>query len=184
MFNRQDPLEYKSITTLTHNDGSSSFLTFRETVRLRTEIDEAVKQKIIYFWEKRRIRFADRSEKILWGKRGSIWWNMVTFDMSKLKSDLTIIIDPKKRCVECVLEVNTKFQHITPMNAAYFAEEMSAFSSYLRNNDEKLQEWKDFKKKYRKSNLMWVLGVLLMASILGILSGLLEGLFALLRGIN
>lgn len=180
MFNEQDPLEYKNITTLTHNDGNKYSLTFREKVQLATEIDELVRRKVIEFWEKRRIKFDSQAGNRLYGRRGSIWWNMVTFDMSKLKTELTITFDDKARCVECEVDVNTQHQHITLTDQEYFTEELNSFASYLKNNDERQAEWKDFKKRHRRSNLLWVLAIIAIAAILGSISGAIKGIMDLI----
>lgn len=42
------------------------------------------------------------------GRRGSLWWNLVAFDVVRLKTDLTLVMQPDR--VRCKLELNSSFQ--------------------------------------------------------------------------
>jgi hypothetical protein len=150
----QELLKDKDVT-VTVSDKPGFDLQIRKVVELSAPLPANLKDNVRHFWEKRRITFLDESEGTLMGMRGSKLWNAVTFDMSKLRSDLSIVFNQQAGTIECVLDVNTSLQQITPMNQMYFVEEMSVFESYLKAGDEQEEAWKEFKQEYSKDNRRW-----------------------------
>jgi hypothetical protein len=120
--------------------------------------NETLLAKAITYWQKRRVVFTEISEDMLIGRRGSLWWNLVTFDMSKLRTELTVKWLAHGNKIECVLEVNTFAQTLTPWNIVYFRLEMETFESFLLNGDLKAKNWENFKRLSRNANRDWLLG--------------------------
>lgn len=59
------------------------------------------------YWSPRRFSLRARGTTIS-GTRGSLWWNLVAFDVTRLKSDLALVLRPD--LVRCKLELNSSFQ--------------------------------------------------------------------------
>lgn len=151
-------------------------LSVQQIISLSPPLPKTVSQEIAQFWQQRRVIFSEISDNVLLGKRGSLWWNAITFDMSKLRADLTIHLDKEKGTIRCLLDVKTTLQQITPMNQQYWVEEMVAFKSFLQSGDEKKEEWEEFKEEYRKANRHWVWGFAITAGIAVIVSQMVGGL--------
>ncbi|HEU0172894.1 MAG TPA: hypothetical protein VFV58_01420 [Blastocatellia bacterium] len=177
----KDPLDYKEIITLFPTEEQPFQLTIKKKARLNRGFNDEVISRIVQFWEKRRIRFGEISGDTLNGKRGSLWWNAMTFDMSKLKADLTIFLLREKRIIECLMTVDTRFQKISPMNRAYFEMEMDAFSAYLLRGEDYEEEWRVFNATHRKDNLRWVARYIIAALIIAAIYGSFEWLMWMLR---
>jgi hypothetical protein len=177
----KDPLDYKEIITLFPTEDLPWQLSVKKTVRLKTDLNDEVISRIVQFWERRRIRFEEMSGNALNGKRGSLWWNLVTFDQSKLKADLMILLSPEKRSVECLMVVNTRFRHITSMGQAYFETEMNAFSAFLRRGEDYKEEWRTFKAALRKDTWKWIVTYIIAALITCAISGVFEWLWWMIR---
>jgi hypothetical protein len=185
MMNRDKLVPAENIM-ISESETPGFHLSVRHTVSLPTPLPKTITNEIAQFWQQRRVTFSAISDKVMYGQRGSLWWNAITFDMSKLRSDLTVTLDKEEGKVECLLDVKTTLQQITPMNQMYWVEEMTAFESYLQAGDERTEEWAEFQKEYRKDNKRWVWGIVITAGIAVILSqvavGLMTWLFSLLTG--
>lgn len=120
--------------------------------------DDLLKRKAIDFWSRRRVVFSETSASLLVGKRGSILGNLISFDMSKLISRITISVSPQDE-VECALSVNTVFQQITDYNRAWWDLELETFESFLLRNDELEERWKAFGVKYNRASWAWALSL-------------------------
>jgi hypothetical protein len=161
---------------ISQSENPGFHLSVRHTVSLPTPLPKTITNEIAQFWQQRRVIFSAISDNLLYGQRGSLWWNAITFDMSKLRSDLTITLDKEEGKVECLLDVKTTLQQITPMNQMYWVEEMTAFESYLQSGDEKAEEWAEFQNEYRKDNKRWVWGIIITVGITLFLSQVTVGL--------
>lgn len=120
--------------------------------------NETLRAKAITYWQQRRIVFTELSEDILIGRRGSLWWNLATLDVSKLRTEITIKRLPQSSKVECILDVNTFAQILTPWDATYLRLEMEIFESYLLNGDLQTKKLENFKQLYRPANRDWLRG--------------------------
>lgn len=89
-------------------------------------------------------------------KRGNLLGNLISFDMSKLMSKLTVSISPKNE-VHCILTVNTFMQIITDYNRAWWNLEMEIFKSFLLQTDEQDARWEKFKDNYKNAAIAWTL---------------------------
>ena len=120
--------------------------------------DEQAKKKFINFWQGRGVTFNEVTEKHLKGRRGSLWGNMTSYDMSKLLADLTISqIAPHE--ISCQLDVDTRGQDITEWNEGYWRLEMDTLESYLLCGDQKEAEWQQFRKDSRAAAWQWSLSL-------------------------
>lgn len=119
------------------------------------EWNEDIKQKIISFWENRRVVFYATDGDKLEGKRGNIWGNLTSFDMSKLMTKLTI---SRASPVDftCSMHVNTIMQDITEWNKAYWQYEMDTLESWLLHDDMKVNEWEEYSSGAREASVKWV----------------------------
>ena len=113
-----------------------------------------MKRKAIAFWSRRRVVFSETSGKTLVGRRGNLFGNLTSFDMSKLIAKLTVTISEQNE-VYCVLDVNTVLQQITEYNKAWWDLEMDTFESFLLHNDEQEEKWKKFGVHYKKAAWAW-----------------------------
>lgn len=120
------------------------------------EWNEQVKQKIMAFWHKRGIVFSQTNGDVLKGRRGSRWGNLTSFDMSKLRADLTIT-KTGPGDIGCVLDVNTRYQDITEWNEAYWRLEMDTLENYLLHDDQREEEWRQFRGASRAAAWQWSL---------------------------
>jgi len=165
MMNEEDLVTEENIT-ISQSEKRGFHLLVRQIVDLPAPLPETITHEIAHFWNQRRVTFSEISDNMMCGQRGSLWWNAITFDMSKLRSDLTINLDKEQGKIECLLDVKTTLQQITPMNQMYWVEEMTAFKSYLQSGDEKTEEWAEFQKEYRKDNKRWVWGIVITVGII------------------
>ena len=124
------------------------------TVRL-PEWSEELKTKAIRFWQQRRFRFDIVDGTTLTGRRGSIWGNLVSFDMSKLIACLTLTRVGDSNLM-CVLDVNPVLQTITEWNRAYWELEMDTLESWMLRDDLRQDEWSAFLRASRRASLLWV----------------------------
>jgi hypothetical protein len=116
--------------------------------------DDVVRRKAIDFWSRRGISFFESSETTLVGRRGSIFGNLVSFNMSDLLSSLWINISLKNE-VHCVLDVDTILQRITEYNRAWWDLEMETFESFLLRSDEQEAKWQAFLASHHNASLAW-----------------------------
>ena len=163
-------------------------LEVKTNVNLPAPQPKSIEKEIAQFWQQRRVEFLEISDHRMSGQRGSLWWNAITFDMSKLRSDLTVTLNKEAGKVECVLDVKTSLQQITPMNQQYWVEEMVAFESYLQSGDDKKNEWAEFQQDYSKDNKRWMWGIVITVGVAAIASQIagrfFPWLFGLLSGSN
>ena len=117
---------------------------------------EGTRQKLVSFWSERRFRFSDASAASLFAKRGHVLWNMVSYDMTRLRADLNIEPAQLDR-ISLVLTVHTVFQQITQWNRAFWELEMATCESFLLHDDRRDAEWVQFMKAHRKAALVWTL---------------------------
>jgi hypothetical protein len=123
--------------------------------------NETLRAKAITYWQERRIVFTEVSEDVLIGRRGSLWWNLVTFDVSKLRTELTIKRLTQRNAIECVLHVNTFAQTFTSWDATYLRLEMETFEGFLLNGDLQAKKWDNFKQLARRAKRDYFLDRLL-----------------------
>jgi hypothetical protein len=121
-----------------------------------TSWDESTRQKIVEFWEERGVVFSDTAGDVLRGKRGSLWGNLTSYDMSKLRSKLTVTRSGPTE-IECTLDVNTAMQRITDWNMAYWRLEMDTLESWLLSGDLKQEEWARHEVGAHKADVAWTL---------------------------
>lgn len=158
-------------------------LSVQTIVSLSAPLPKDIDMEIAQFWQQRRVVFSEISKHTMYGHRGSLWWNAITFDMSKLRSDLTVHLLQETGKVECVLDVKTTLQKITPMNRRYWVEEMIAFESYMQSKDDKPNDWSEFLQEYRKDNKRWVWGIAITVSVAMIVSHVVGGFLSWLLGL-
>jgi hypothetical protein len=116
--------------------------------------DETIRQRVLDFWSRRNIVFKKITGDTLIGKRGNLWGNLTSFDMSKLMAELSIKVSSENR-ISCVLEVNPFMQHITDWNKAWWNLEMESFESFLLNGNEQVEKWKHFTAAHQKAASVW-----------------------------
>lgn len=125
--------------------------------------EEAERQKTISFWKQRHMTFTETSGDTLRGKRGSLWGNLLSFDMGKLCTTLTIAKTSENE-VRCVLDANTMFQTITEWNEAFWRYELETFESYLLRNDLQEAAWKLFEEARKKADKSFLISAGLHAA--------------------
>lgn len=118
------------------------------------EWNEKVRQQVISFWQERRVVFAEPQSDTLKGKRGTIWGNLTSYDMSKLMCTLTVSRTNSTEIV-CILDVNTFMQGITEWNKAYWQLELDTLESWLLQGDKREAEWQAFLRGVRKAAIQW-----------------------------
>lgn len=158
-------------------------LTVRKRVRLAPPLPLTVATAAAQFWQARGVRFQEVSASRLIGQRGSLWWNPVTFDMSKLRSELRVTVDNEIGAIECVLHVNTLLQSITAMNRQYWIEEMETFEAVLVRNDDRASEWEEFRRDAKKASTSWVVGIAVVVGTATIIRGLAGPFLEWLAGV-
>jgi hypothetical protein len=125
------------------------------------EWHDEVKQKVIDFWQERRVTFSETAGDTLRGRRGSLWGNLFSFDESRLAADLTISRTGEAN-IECVLNVDTRYQDIVEWSEAYWRLEMDTLETYLLRGDQREQEWQQFREDARAAAWKWVLSCTLL----------------------
>jgi len=110
------------------------------------EWNEETKQRIIAFWEQRRMVFTDTEGDTLRGRRGNLWGNLISFDMSRLKTTLTVV-RASPQLIHCQLNIDTFYQYITDQNRAYWDNELEALAAYLAPADSTLLRAADVPKQ-------------------------------------
>lgn len=126
--------------------------------------DESIGQKIISFWESRDVKFNDISLNEYFGNRGSLFGNMFSYNMKKLITSVNIKIKDNNE-INCKLDINTKYQHITDWNKEYWQLELETFENILLNNDSLEGKWKVYFKKSKKMNFLWTIGIVALTII-------------------
>ena len=120
------------------------------------EWHDALKEHIVAFWEARGFRFDDPDARVLIATRGSLWGNCTSFDMSKLITRLEVrYLDTSE--IECVMNVNTVFQIITPWNKEHWRLEMDTFENWFLIGDELQDEWQQYRRNSSRSDIQCVM---------------------------
>jgi len=120
------------------------------------DLSESSVSKLKDYWSRRGFKFADDHTASLSAKRGSIWWNPITYNMARLATDLTISPGPSNQ-ISITMTICTMWQIITEWNRKYFDLEMETCESFLQSGDLREAEWKTFNSGHRKANLLWTL---------------------------
>lgn len=120
--------------------------------------DEKTQRNVISFWQKRGVTFTEAEGETLQGWRGSLWGNMTSFDMGKLRAHLTVSRTGPTE-IECVLDVDTSYQDITEWNEAYWHLEIDTLESYLLRGDLREDEWRQFQRDSRAAAWQWTLSL-------------------------
>ena len=120
--------------------------------------NQDTRQKLISFWAARRFHFHDALDASLSATRGHILWNLISFDMSRLRADLKICPLQSDR-VSIVLTINTIFQQITQWNQMFWKLEMDTCESFLLRGDLRERDWNKFLKGNRNAAIAWALTV-------------------------
>ncbi len=121
-----------------------------------SEWNDAIRRKIVDFWQERRVVFTVSEGRTLEGKRGSLLGNMTSFDMTRLITTLTVSRTSPAEIV-CRLDIDTTFQSITTWNEAYWQLEMDTFESWLLYGEDKKAEWEAYYKTARAGDIRWLL---------------------------
>jgi hypothetical protein len=140
----------------------------REISHISRKYEDALSRAVAY-WTERGIRFEEITDAQAYGGRGHILWNLVTFDMQKLSSKLTLNYRPETRTITCALQVDTRFQAITSENRAFFDVEMDAFEKYLRTGAHSEAEWREYRQTARNGLLQLLVSItlIIIATVLG-----------------
>lgn len=99
--------------------------------------DAETRARAIDFWEGRGIRFERAENRLLVGRRGSLWGNLTSFDMGRLLSTLTVAVGADGQ-VEATLEMET-------------------FESYVLTGDPLTERWTIFRANCRRAAWAWSL---------------------------
>jgi len=124
------------------------------TFSLKAKWNECLREKLVAYWSGRRYRFCDEHDLPLIATRGSVWGNLISFDMSRIRA--TVRIEPVN--IEEVLLTTTvdgQFQTITEWNRAYFQFELAACGSFVSSGDLHIADWSEFLKEHRKAGIQW-----------------------------
>ena len=122
--------------------------------------NEQVKAEAIAFWQRRGISFNEVTDNHFEGRRGSVWGNLTSFDMSRLITNLRLTVSPTKPYeVFCCLDIDTRFQVVTEWNKEYWQLELDTFESHLLCGDQKEGEWDQLRKESRALDYLWVLSL-------------------------
>ena len=133
-----------------------------------SEWDESAKQRLLSFWQDRKIKFLKIEENEFSGKRGSFLGNCFSFNMINLMTELTIVKD-EQDVITCTLKIDTSMQIITDWNKEYWELEIKTFESVLVRNNFREHKWKEFNKRSKKSDLMLVLKIILLSLAFGLI---------------
>lgn len=129
------------------------------------KFDVITHKSILSFWESRKIKFNNISDKCYIGSRGSLFGNLFSFKMNKLMTNLYINIDDNNELI-CELNIKTFGQKITNWNKKYWELELGTFESVLLNNDFKENEWREYNKNQGKSDLLIVAAIIVISLLL------------------
>lgn len=108
-------------------------------------------QRLSAYWENRGMKFVERSETYLKGKRGNLLGNLFAFNMKNIISQIEIRKQPEK--IECKLSINTIFQYITSSNKRFFQLELETFERYLLFDDLNEEAWQALAIKSKQQDI-------------------------------
>ncbi len=118
--------------------------------------DQDAANKAIAFWNRRGFRNAAINSNLeLVGTRGSWFGNFTSFNMSKLKTSLTMS-SPKSDQVVVELDVNTLGQLITEWNLAYWRLEIIELHTILLGEGNISDLWHRFQRNSRRASILWM----------------------------
>ena len=131
-----------------------------QTLQIKKSIEapwtEEMRQKLIAFWLKRHFHFSDTTSSPLVATRGHILWNLITFDMTRLRADLSVgSVQPGR--IDLAMAVHTAFQQVTEWNRAFWDLEMATCESFVLHGDSREAEWIEFTRANRRANIIWTL---------------------------
>jgi hypothetical protein len=106
------------------------------------------------YWQARGFRL-ERVGPDLHGRRGSVWGNLVSFDMSRLLATVRVHIE--RGHLVCVLDVDTRFQHVTRANVCYWELELEILERYVLHGKLDEATWRWFHKRERRATLLGIL---------------------------
>jgi hypothetical protein len=112
-------------------------------------------QRLSAYWEGRGMKFIERSEFYLKGKRGSLLGNLISFDMKHIISKVEIRKEPQE--IKCELWVNTIFQYMTKANKRFFQLELETFERYLLFDDLNEEAWQTLTNESKRQDLLFIL---------------------------
>ncbi len=93
--------------------------------------DEDFQRGAVEYWKGRGFRFEESSGAALQGRRGSIWGNLFSFDMSKLRTRL-VVRRVDQNIIEIILDIDIQFQIVTDYNMLYWMLELDTFETALQ----------------------------------------------------
>jgi hypothetical protein len=108
--------------------------------------DEPTRRKVIGFWEERRVEFDAVDGDTLVGHRGSLFGNLLSFDMTKLRAELTVTYSAGH--IHARIAVNTVGQTVTEWNRAWWLIEMCIFESWVVDDNPQAERWQAFLDAY------------------------------------
>lgn len=131
-------------------------------MRRQLEISKTIPQewteesvaKVKAYWSGRGFEFSHDHNSTLSAKRGFILWNLITYNMARLATVLTICPGTSNQ-ISVTMKVCTMWQIITEWNRKYFDLEMETCESFLLTGDLREIEWAAFTKEHRKANFLW-----------------------------
>lgn len=118
--------------------------------------NEDYQQRAVEYWKGRGFHFGKPSGDTLEGRRGSIWGNLFSFDMSKLRTRL-VIRKTDQNAIESMLDIETQFQIITDYNMLYWMLELDTFESALLQGDYQEGRWARFREANRRAAWSWLM---------------------------
>lgn len=121
-----------------------------------SKYDDSTQQQIKSFWKGRKFKFNNISDNYYEGKRGSIWGNLSSFDMSNLITKLHITRDESNE-ISCELDIKTFGQQITVWNKEFWQLELDTFESVLLRNDYKETEWEKYNISSTQKDFLWMI---------------------------
>ena len=136
--------------------------------------DDSTWEAIASFWALRGFRCDAVQDSTLRGTRGSLLGNCISFNMSRLKTNLVIERIGAQEC-RCSLNINTAFQVITEYNKAHWRLELDTFEGFMTSGDLNSKEWRQYRSRAISFDILIVIGILAIAGILGFGAGVLSG---------
>ena len=128
------------------------------------EHDDSLNERIIKFWSGRGINLLKDTKSSLTGKRGNFLGNLISYDTSKLITKLTVKIENGR--IICEFNINTVFQYITNLNKKFWELELETFESFILNNENQDELWKEYYKESRRSNFIWTIFIIIFVLII------------------
>ena len=125
--------------------------------------DDAIRNKVVRFWEDRRIEFDSTDGDTLVGRRGSLFGNLLSYDMTRLRAEL--VVTHAAGTVHAKIEINTVGQTVTEWNRAWWLIEMCMFESWIVDDNPQTERWNAFLDAFKAHSKSFSLTPLLEPSI-------------------